>query len=403
MNPLSQWRRRALPLTLFLALSLIATACGDDGEDGTSTADAADVTEADATDATEADGAEATEADATEADATEDEGADATEADSADATEVSCPGTEPMTLRVAAIAGSRAMTTGLWLGVAEQAGILEEEGLTLDIVDFRASADVNNGLLSGELDMAVNGSGGIVATAQGGDVIGVGGGVDVSVWEPLINTERVTGWDDLAGKTVAVSSTSGVVWAVLGDLLAEQGLTHDDIDPVVIGSTFENYAALESGQVDWIPGAAPVNFIGEDSGFERLGYAPPGGEVPLFTSGYVSTTSGFAEENPEAVVRFMRAWIRTGQWAKDPANFERVVEIATEVSEVEESVARRSMELYLLGDVHSPYFLAEDGEINDESLTNLVDSMVRQEILEEAPSLDDLRTHEYARQAVACL
>ena len=61
------------------------------------------------------------------------------------------------------------------------------------------------------------------------------------------------------------------------------------------------------------------------------------------------------------------------------------------------------MELYLLGDVHSPYFLAEDGEINDESLNNLVDSMVRQEILEEAPGLDELRTHEYARQAVACL
>ena len=270
-------------------------------------------------------------------------------------------------------------------------------------MDFRASADVNNGLLSGDLDVAVNGSGGIVATAQGGDVIGVGGGVDVSVWEPLVNTDRVSGWDDLAGKTVAVSSTSGVVWAVLGDLLAEIGLTHDDIDPVVIGSTFENYAALESGQVDWIPGAAPVNFIGEDAGFGRLGYAAPGGEVPLFTSGYVSTTNAFAAENPDSVVRFLRAWIRTGQWAKDPANFDRVVEIAAEVSEVEESVARRSMELYLLGDVHSPYFLAENGEINDESLQNLIDSMVRQEILEEAPSLDEVRTHEYARRAAACL
>ena len=82
---------------------------------------------------------------------------------------------------------------------------------------------------------------------------------------------------------------------------------------------------------------------------------------------------------------------------------DRVVEIAAEVSEVEESVARRSMELYLLGDVHSPYFLAENGEINDESLQNLIDSMVRQEILEEAPSLDEVRTHEYARRAAACL
>lgn len=295
------------------------------------------------------------------------------------------------------------MTTGLWLGVAEQSGILEEEGLTFDIVDFRSSADVNNGLLSGELDIAVNGSGGIVATAQGGDVIGVGGGVDVSVWEPLVNADRVSGWDDLAGKTVAVSSTSGVVWAVLGDLLSDLGMTHDEIDPVVIGSTFENYAALESGQVDWIPGAAPVNFIGEDAGFERLGYAAPGGDVPLFTSGYVSTTGNFAEQTPDAVVRFMRAWIRTAQWAKDPANFERVVEIATEVSQVDESVARRSMELYLRGDVHAPYFLPEDGEINDESLQNLIDSMVRQEILEEAPSLDEVRTHEYARRAAACL
>ena len=379
MNPFSEWLRRALPLMMILGLALVATACGDAGDQATETAEVDGPTET-----AEADGpTETAEAD--------------------EPTAESCPGTEPLTLRVAAIAGSRAMTTGLWLGVAEQVGILEEEGLTLDILDFRASADVNNGLLSGDLDVAVNGSGGIVATAQGGDVIGVGGGVDVSVWEPLINTDRVSGWDDLAGKTVAVSSTSGVVWAVMGDLLAGLGLTHDDIDPVVIGSTFENYAALESGQVDWIPGAAPVNFIGEDAGFERLGYAPPGGEVPLFTSGYVSTTNTFAAENPEAVVRFLRAWIRTGQWAKDPANFERVVEIATEVSEVEESVARRSMELYLLGDVHSPYFLAEDGEINDESLQNLIDSMVRQEILEEAPSLDEVRTHEFARQAVACL
>ena len=370
MNPFSEWLRRALPLMMILGLALVATACGDAGDQATETAEVDGPTET---------------------------------AEADEPTAESCPGTEPLTLRVAAIAGSRAMTTGLWLGVAEQVGILEEEGLTLDILDFRASADVNNGLLSGDLDVAVNGSGGIVATAQGGDVIGVGGGVDVSVWEPLINTDRVSGWDDLAGKTVAVSSTSGVVWAVMGDLLAGLGLTHDDIDPVVIGSTFENYAALESGQVDWIPGAAPVNFIGEDAGFERLGYAPPGGEVPLFTSGYVSTTNTFAAENPEAVVRFLRAWIRTGQWAKDPANFERVVEIATEVSEVEESVARRSMELYLLGDVHSPYFLAEDGEINDESLQNLIDSMVRQEILEEAPSLDEVRTHEFARQAVACL
>ena len=102
-------------------------------------------------------------------------------------------------------------------------------------------------------------------------------------------------------------------------------------------------------------------------------------------------------------MRFMMAWIKTARWAKDPANRDELIDIVVEQSEIEESVATRSMELYLDGDVHSPYFLPEDGMINEESLQNLVDSMVDQGILETSVDASELWTDEFAKQALACL
>ncbi|MFV0405831.1 MAG: ABC transporter substrate-binding protein [Propioniciclava sp.] len=198
--------------------------------------------------------------------------------------------------------------------VAEQKGLFEQAGLEVSLRHHGASEGLFNALLDGEEDYVLAGGDELLqARAAGMDLVAIGQyyrayPVVVIVPEDSdIHRPR-----DLAGRRIGVPFRSGETWFGLQALLADVGLTTEEIEIVEIGYTQQ--AALATGEVD-----AVVGFVNNDQVQFQQAEIPvrsiqltESGAVPL-VSIVLATTQERLAARPEVaqkVVGSMGAGIR---------------------------------------------------------------------------------------------
>ena len=170
---------------------------------------------------------------------------------------------EPVTLRVAYMPNLGSASS---LFTAIDQGYFEEVGITVEPQQFEAGPAEITAMQSGDIDIAQIG--------HGAHSLCIGGDAVVFQFDQLsqadavvVDQSRVASAEELAGKTVGVSSgTSSEI--ILQYVLRDAGLTMDDINPVemqVSGMT----TALLSGQIDaaatWSPNTVTIaNELGDN-------------------------------------------------------------------------------------------------------------------------------------------
>jgi NitT/TauT family transport system substrate-binding protein len=203
--------------------------------------------------------------------------------------------------------------------IAQERGYFKDEGLEVEFVPFNNGSQEIPLLGTGQLDV---GSGSpdanlMNAVARGIDVKIVASYLLIRknstasgfvVRQDLIDSGKYKQPKDLRGMTVAVSSRGGTGETYPEIVLAQGGLTANDVNMVVMPFA-DMLAALTNKKVDaaWL--AQPYVINAEQQHVAKM--VVPSGEILAGTNGLVMYMGGpFTQQKPEVARRFMTAFLR---------------------------------------------------------------------------------------------
>ncbi len=216
----------------------------------------------------------------------------------------------------ASIRLGHAATLGVALDViAKELGYFEREGLDVTLVQVPSGNVAVNGVLSGELDVAVATIYPIVLESFSGDALRVFGSVSVSRNNNVIvarSDRGISSIADLAGRKVGTLG-GGNPEFVLGLMLLEGGVPSEQVDIVKgeLGDMLDRFAA---GELD--------AFACFGVWVDRAEAAQPGRTVVFMDEDIVRTTSALAarkddlERDGRTYERLLRALVRAEDYLR---------------------------------------------------------------------------------------
>lgn len=233
--------------------------------------------------------------------------------------------------------------------LADSLGYFDDENLDVTITVGESTANSVQGLLGGSIDAYLGGPEGIVATRQGADLTFVAAGANRSIWN-IVARPGTTSLDQLAGQPIGVSAEQSISTVTMRQALEANGVDGESLDYIVAGGTAKRFAALQAGQVAAVPLGVPVNYqAAETEGFADLGNTNEVGAPPIVAA-VVTVEGGWAEENRDALTRFLRAYQRVINDLYDPAMTQRLVELTSQGLQVDPAYMERAIrDLFLEG------------------------------------------------------
>lgn len=355
-------------MVLALMIALLAAACGGEGGGDSST------------------GSAATEGDAAETESTE-------------ASETATVGdTEMVPIRYGLPTSTYFITT-VGVQFALQNGYFEEEGLDVVVTPLPGATTAIRALLSGEQDIVLTGGDTAFLAWQNGAPIKIIDSPIAKGTDVLIARSGITTIQDLAGGRYAISDP-GSTAEVLGRILLERnGVDPTSVQFVALGSPADRVRALLAGQVDATAATIlvlePVIEAIEQGQVEVLtSFAEEFPDVPLT---YNVTTDRMIEDQPDVLVRFLRAELRGYRWAQE--NPEEAAAIAVEfIEETEQALLEQGMQGMVDLDV-----FGLDGGISPDAITRTQEALVELGQLSEVSEPQDVANFELVEEAVAGL
>lgn len=212
--------------------------------------------------------------------------------------------------------------SALPLRVADSQGFFRAAGLSIDLVVTRDSARLQDQLVRRELFVVHAAPDNVIAWTDAGPVpfrawlAGSNGPIT------LVGREAVE-VTNLRGARIAVDSPNGGFAPILRRLLAEAGITHDDVDLVPMGATRLRYSALLDARIDATMLTLPWSLKATENGAASLAdhvSVAPG----LLTSCAVSTADRLAAE-PGTVAAYAEAieialgWLHEAEHGEEAA------------------------------------------------------------------------------------
>lgn len=190
--------------------------------------------------------------------------------------------------------------------IAREAGYFAEEGLDLQAVMIQGSSTAVQSLLAGEIQtMNVSGAAPVQAAGGGADLVIVATSVN-TVTTLLITVPEITTPEQLRGQPIGVTR-----FGTISDYLTRLAVTRWGLQPgtdvpiVQVGGQSEAVAAMQSGAVRGVMSADAQAEALRELGYHLLFDCA---DLGLEYAGHtVTTTRQFAEQNPEALRRFIRA------------------------------------------------------------------------------------------------
>lgn len=253
-------------------------------------------------------------------------------------------GAEPVRLRYGVIAASARNIQTVPLYIAREKGFLAKEEIELDIVPLPGVEHMVNELDKGNVDVSFTATPYLInAVLKGSDSVAVIGGPANTIYS-LITRPGLKGFDDLKGKTIAVSLPVDTISIATRMLLAKHGLRENDWTPKVLVGTPLRAKCLESGECAASPLAQPEDFIFMGKGYEKI--ADSLEVISDLQFSVVAARRAWARENSDKIIRFARAYAAAYRFMGDRANRDEVVRIIATTTDASPEVARAVMAFF---------------------------------------------------------
>ncbi len=233
---------------------------------------------------------------------------------------------------------------GAAVALARAGGLLEAQGLEVEVTRTPSSTEQMRGLIQGRWQIASTAFDNVLAWSEreGPEVVAVArasSGVNLPVYvRPEIQT-----WDDLRGKALAVDAVDTAYGLVLRRILQEHGLELDrDYTFVPAGATGYRLESMEKGETFAGVLNPPWNARAEEAGMRLI--ARHSDVVPGYPGGVIAVSRPWGEANRKTVVGFLRALLAAGRWARDPSRRKAAAALVAGATDLSEERAARALD-----------------------------------------------------------
>jgi ABC-type nitrate/sulfonate/bicarbonate transport system substrate-binding protein len=234
--------------------------------------------------------------------------------------------------------------------IAEREGFFAREGIRLETVAFTSSfrepiAGQNSGTIREAMDDGSINMSRQQLPLQIHDALT--GGVNTRfvavalvaknpVYYLAVSPEIAT-YDDLRGRTVAVTNLHDGITIWVQELMAQNGLQEGDFELRIIAGSAARTECLLSGECDGAILAQPAIFDALDAGNHSLGITNEIDQLQIMVD---IANPAWAEANRDLLVRYNRALAAAMDYTMDPMNREDVVRVTMEFMEESETRSR---------------------------------------------------------------
>lgn len=290
------------------------------------------------------------------------------------------PDSDGMTTINYAVTGTSAMSWPLY--VAEEKGFFAENGIDYHEIVTKKPSQAVSALIANQAQFANSGVSDTVASIDKGSSLKIVASKGAAAPYSIVASPDIEQWSDLVGKDVIGDETHGISTYYLEKVAEASGLSEDDMRFTFAGSTADRYAALVGGAVDATIVGPPTLFSALDEGFTDLG--PVNDVLGPTPFNVVAVNEPWLEENRDAAVGFMRAYLEAHEWLNDPANRDEAEEILVERANAKPDEATRTYDYF-----HEIEMFPSSPEVTEDSLSTLLDDFVTYGTLTEEPSSAD--------------
>ena len=290
---------------------------------------------------------------------------------------------EPATVDVATF--SEALNYWCFYTALDQ-GFFDEQAIVVpDPVVFRSDAEIGAALFSGSVDIALGGATLLVPVEQG---LVEGLTIIASVGNlmfAIIAPAEIASFDELRGKTFIVQP-EGASAALYTEKILELALGTGEYTLLHVGGgTPARVAALEAGLGDATVTNVPASERIEAEGTYRIIVRTERASENQHETGGAYAMREWLDANPDIVNRFMKAWVAGCDFIADPANRGEVELDLRGRFGMEPSIAAIVYDEYT-----DPVYRNGEARINRGNFQNLVDIMIEGGILDGSLDLDSV-------------
>jgi ABC-type nitrate/sulfonate/bicarbonate transport system substrate-binding protein len=252
---------------------------------------------------------------------------------------------EPIQLRYGQAYSAQRSIFALPLLLAERHGFFLREGLDFHMVPVPGGGTrLIEALHEGIVHISHVATPFLVQAAMGGsDAVAVVTEFNNPIYSLVAKPENKA-YADLKGKLIGLAAETGSITISIRKLLAMHGVQRDDFRARFVDGTPDRLVCLTKGDCDAVPLGQPHDFVAMRQGFRLLGLSTEA--VPEFVYTVTAARRSWAEQNKEAVMRYVRALASSFAFIRDPANREEVVKTIAATTGFAEANARLTLALY---------------------------------------------------------
>lgn len=208
--------------------------------------------------------------------------------------------------------------------VAQEKGFFRENGVEVNVTPTPGSVFQLVGLIDGKFDIAMTAIDNLIAYREGQgedpklgpDLVAVMG-ADQGFLK-LVTVPEVKSIADLRGKTVSVDARTTGYAFVLFEILEQNGLREPDYKVERAGGVLQRFQALMEKKHDGTLLLSPFEVQAEARGFNTLASASK--VLGPYQGLVAGVRQSWAEKNREALIGYIRGYVRGVEWLYDPNN-----------------------------------------------------------------------------------
>ncbi len=294
---------------------------------------------------------------------------------------------EAQSLQKIRIGSTTPSITTLPSELAVKKGFFKEEGLDPEMITIRSADIIIKALLTGSIEYGTSLPSLVAAGVRGLPIKVIGVMIKKTTYV-LVSHSSIRSVQELKGKVIGISSFGGASDYAVRVALRRGGLDpKKDVTIIQVGGSAGRLSSLQSGAIQATVLVAPFNFQAEKMGYRSLLWL---GKVMDLPQGGFGTYERRLKENPEEVVRVMRAASRGIQFIKSYR--EETVNFMMEWLNLDRSVAGPVYPILLES-------LADFGLPEDSVVESAVDAAKFQFRMDKEVPLDQVRDWSFAKRA----
>jgi NitT/TauT family transport system substrate-binding protein len=196
-------------------------------------------------------------------------------------------------------------TTSMPFFVAKERGFFREEGLDVELIVMQAIQTIQATM--GNSTQFASATGSAVSSAvQGADIRVILAVTDRPSFD-LIAQPNITSVHQLRGKKIGTGGVGSLAEILTRRILIANNVRPEEVSILATGPSHLTYLSLKAKVIDAAPLQMPLTFTAQDDGFRKLAAA---GDVYRSVQGGLATTKTILNEQPELVVKVVRAMLR---------------------------------------------------------------------------------------------